>query len=181
MLYLNGRKSDFMAQRLAKILVGAFSGLTSLKYGKELIIFIISLMPILELRGGLIAAALLKVNIVRGFIICFIGNIIPIPLILWLITPIFDRLKKTKLFSGLVNKLENKAMSKKKKIEKLEYIGLLLFVGIPLPGTGAWTGCLIAAMLNMDKKKSLLYAILGVIMAGIIMLIFSYGILGKLV
>lgn len=181
MLYLNGRKSDFMAQRLAKILVGAFSGLTSLKYGKELIIFIISLMPILELRGGLIAAALLKVNIVRAFIICFIGNVIPIPLILWLITPIFDRLKKTKLFSGLVNKLENKAMSKKEKIEKLEYIGLLLFVGIPLPGTGAWTGCLIAAMLNMDKKKSLLYAILGVIMAGIIMLIFSYGILGKLV
>ena len=101
-----------MAERLAKLLVGAFSGLTSLKYGKDLIIFIISLMPILELRGGLIAAALLKVNIVRSFIICFIGNIIPIPLILWLITPIFDWLKKTKLFRGLVLKLEKKAMSK---------------------------------------------------------------------
>ena len=170
-----------MAERLVKILVGAFSGLASLKYGKELIIFIISLMPILELRGGLIAAALLKVNIVRGFIICFIGNIIPIPIILWLITPIFDWLKKTKLFRGIVLKLENKAMSKKEKIEKLEYIGLMLFVGIPLPGTGAWTGCLIAALLNMNKKKSMLYAILGVIMAGIIMLIFSYGILGNLI
>ena len=170
-----------MAEKLAKILVGAFSGLTSLKYGKELIVFIISLMPILELRGGLIAAALLKINIVKAFIICFIGNIIPIPLILWLITPIFDRLKKTKLFSGLVNKLENKAMKKKDKIERLEYIGLMLFVGIPLPGTGAWTGCLIAALLNMDKKKSMLYAIMGVILAGIIMLIFSYGILGNLI
>ena len=102
-----------MAQKLAGILVGTFSGLTALKYGKELIIFIISLMPILELRGGLIAASLLKLNWVKSFIICFIGNIIPIPFILWFITPLFDKMKKTKLFSGIVNKLENKAMSKK--------------------------------------------------------------------
>ena len=170
-----------MAQELAKSLVNVFSGLTSLKYGKELIVFIISLMPILELRGGLIAAALLEMNMWRSFIICFIGNIIPIPLILWFITPIFDRLKKTKLFSGIVNKLENKAMKKKDKIEKLEYIGLLLFVGIPLPGTGAWTGSLIASLLNMDKKKSLIYAILGVVLAGIIMLVVSYGILDNII
>ena len=170
-----------MAGDLAEKLVAAFSGLTSLKYGRELIVFIISLMPILELRGGLIASALLHLNIVRAFIICFIGNIIPIPFILWFITPIFDKLKKTKLFSGLVNKLESKAMSKKDKIEKLQYIGLLLFVGIPLPGTGAWTGSLIASMLNMDKKKSLVYAILGVILAGIIMMIVSYGIIDKLI
>ncbi len=170
-----------MAGNLAKALVEAFGSLTSLKYGKELIVFIISLMPILELRGGLIAAALLNLNIVRAFIICFIGNILPIPFILWLITPIFNYLKKTKLFRGIVNKLENKAMSKKDKIEKLEYIGLMLFVGIPLPGTGAWTGCLIAALLNMDKKKAMLHAILGVIMAGIIMLIFSYGILDNII
>ena len=170
-----------MAQELAKSLVDVFSGLTSLKYGKELIIFIISLMPILELRGGLIAAAVLEVNMWRSFIICFIGNIIPIPFILWFITPIFDKLKKTKLFREIVNKLENKAMKKKDKIEKLEYIGLLLFVGIPLPGTGAWTGSLIASLLNMDKKKSLLYAILGVILAGIIMMIVSYGILDKII
>ena len=169
-----------MTGNLAEILVNAFSGLTSLKYGKELIIFIISLMPILELRGGLIAAALLGLGGVKSFIICFIGNIIPIPFILWLITPVFDYLKKTKLFSGLVNKIENKAMSKKDKIEKLQYIGLMLFVGIPLPGTGAWTGCLIAALLDMDKKKALLYAILGVVMAGIIMMILSYGILARL-
>ena len=170
-----------MAADLAKTLVEAFSNLTSLKYGKELIVFIISLMPILELRGGLIAAALLNLNVVRAFIICFIGNIIPIPFILWLITPIFDYLKKTKLFSGVVKRLENKAMNKKEDIERLQYIGLMLFVGIPLPGTGAWTGCLIAALLNMDKKKAMLYAILGVVMAGIIMLIFSYGILDTLV
>ena len=142
-----------MAHELAETLVNTFSNLTSLKYGKELIVFIISLMPILELRGGLIAATLLGLKSIPSFIICFIGNIIPIPFILWLITPIFNKLKKTKLFSGLVNKIESKAISKKDQIEKLQYIGLMLFVGIPLPGTGAWTGCLIAALLNMDKKK----------------------------
>ena len=170
-----------MATNLAMTLVEAFSGLTALKYGKELIIFIISMFPILELRGGLIAATLLGLSGLPSFIICFIGNIIPIPFILWLITPIFNRLKKTKLFSGIVNKLERKAMSKKDQIEKLQYIGLLLFVGIPLPGTGALTGCLIAALLDMDKKKSMLYAILGVLLAGVIMMILSFGILDNII
>ncbi len=170
-----------MAGNLAHTLVEAFSGLTSLKFGKELIVFIISLMPILELRGGLIASSLLGLSAVKSFVICFIGNIIPIPFILWLITPIFNYLKKTKLFKGIVTKLENRAMNKKEQIEKMQYIGLLLFVGIPIPGTGAWMGCLIAALLNMEKKKAMLYAILGVITAGIIMLLFSYGILDKIV
>lgn len=170
-----------MASNLAKALVDAFSGLTALKYGKELIIFVISMLPILELRGGLIAASLLKMKIIPSFVICFLGNIIPIPFILWLITPIFNKLKKTKMFSGMVNKIENKALSKRDQIEKLQYIGLMLFVGIPLPGTGAWTGCLIAALLGMDKKKAMIYTILGVVMAGIIMLIFSFGILGNII
>lgn len=170
-----------MAEKFAKSLIGVFGGLTALKYGKELIVFIISMLPILELRGGLIAASLLNLNIVSSFIICFIGNILPIPFILWFITPIFDRLKKTKKLSKLVNKLENKAMSKKDQIEKYQYWGLLLFVGIPLPGTGAWTGCLIAALLGMDKKKSFLFTTLGVLMAGIIMLILSFGVLGNII
>lgn len=170
-----------MTESLATSLVSAFSSFTALKFGKEIIIFIISLLPILELRGGLIAASLLQVNWIKAFIICYIGNMLPVPFILMFITPLFDRLKKTKLLSGLVTKIENKALSKKDKIERLKYIGLLLFVGIPLPGTGAWTGSLIACLLNMDKKKSFMYTALGVIMAGIIMLIFSYGLLDKLV
>ena len=170
-----------MAENLAKSLVGDFGGLTALKYGKELIVFIISMLPILELRGGLIAASLLNLNIVSSFIICFIGNILPVPFILWFITPIFDKLKKTKKLSKFVNKLENKAMSKKDQIEKYQYWGLMLFVGIPLPGTGAWTGCLIAALLGMDKKKSFLFTTLGVLMAGIIMLILSFGVLGNII
>ena len=170
-----------MAENLAKSLVGVFGGLTALKYGKELIVFIISILPILELRGGLIAASLLNLNIVSSFIICFIGNILPVPFILWFITPIFDKLKKTKKLSKFVNRLENKAMSKKDQIEKYQYWGLMLFVGIPLPGTGAWTGCLIAALLGMDKKKSFLFTTLGVLMAGIIMLILSFGVLGNII
>lgn len=170
-----------MAENLAKSLVGVFGGLTALKYGKELIVFIISMLPILELRGGLIAASLLNLNIVSSFIICFIGNILPVPFILWFITPIFDKLKKTKKLSKFVNKLENKAMSKKDQIEKYQYWGLMLFVGIPLPGTGAWTGCLIAALLGMDKKKSFVFTTLGVLMAGIIMLILSFGVLGNII
>ena len=170
-----------MAETLINYILDLFNNFTSLKYGKEVLIFIISMIPILELRGGLIAASLLGVNYIKSFIICIIGNIIPIPFILWLITPIFNWLKQRKLFKGFIEKLENRAIKKKDKIEKLKYIGLLLFVGIPLPGTGAWTGCLIAALLNMDKKKSFIYATLGVILAGIIMLFFSYGLLERLI
>lgn len=170
-----------MAENLAESLIGIFGGLQELQYGKELIIFIISMFPILELRGGLIAATLLGLEVLPSFIICFLGNIIPIPFILWFITPLFDKLKKTKKLSGIVNKLENKALSKKDQIEKYQYWGLMLFVGIPLPGTGAWTGGLIAALLGMDKKKSLLFTIMGVVMAGIIMMILSFGVLGNII
>lgn len=170
-----------MAESLAEFMVGIFGGLTNIKYGRELVIFIISMMPILELRGGLIAATLLGLKGIPSFIICFIGNIIPIPFILWLITPLFSKMKKTKLFKNLVERLEKKAMSKKDQIERLQYLGLMLFVGIPLPGTGAWTGCLIAALLDMNKKKAMLASILGVIMAGIIMMLFSYGLLDNII
>ena len=170
-----------MAEELASFFVELFGGLAGLKFGKELIIFIISMMPILELRGGLIAATLLGLEGIPSFIICFLGNIVPIPFILWFITPLFNKMKKTKKLKGIVDKLEKKAMSKKEQIEKLQYWGLMLFIGIPLPGTGAWTGCLIAALLDMNKKKAMLFSILGVIMAGIIMMILSFGLLDNLI
>lgn len=166
-----------MAESLVHTILGLFDGLTSLKYGKELIVFIISLMPILELRGGLIAAALLGLNVVPAFIICLIGNLLPIPFILWLITPIFNWLKKTKHLSKLADKIEKKALKKKDKIEKAEFFGLLFFVGIPLPGTGGWTGSLIAALIDMDKKKALCAITLGVILAGLIVGSLSFGLL----
>ena len=170
-----------MTEKFAKLMVKLFGGLGGALIGKYITIFIISLMPILELRGGLIAAKLLGLPATTSFIICFIGNILPIPLILWLIDPIFNFLRRWKLFDKFISWCERKAHSKKEQIERLKYIGLFLFVGIPLPGTGAWTGCLIASLLGMDKKKSLIAAICGVVLAGIIMLIFSYGLLGLVI
>ena len=141
----------------------------------EIIIFIISMVPILELRGGLLAASLLGVDIVTAIPLCILGNVLPVPFILWLITPIFTWLKGTKLFRPLVEKLEKRAMSKSEKIEKYQFWGLVLFVGIPLPGTGAWTGALIASMLNIPLKKSCPAVLLGILMATLIMAIVSYG------
>lgn len=166
-----------MAESLVHTFLGLFDGLRSIPFGKELIVFLISLMPILELRGGLIAAALLGLNIVPAFIICIIGNLLPIPFILWFITPIFNKLKKTKHLSKFVNKIEKKALSKKDKIEKTEFWGLFFFVGIPLPGTGGWTGSLIASLINMDKRKAMLAITCGVLLAGLIVGSLSFGLL----
>ena len=147
---------------------------------KEAVVFIISMIPILELRGGLIVSKLLEVPITTAIPLCIIGNIIPIPFILLFIKQIFKWMKKIRLFRGLVEKLENKAMSKSDNIKRYEFWGLVLFVGIPLPGTGAWTGSLIAALLDVDFKKAVLAELLGIAIATVIMSIFSYGLLGVL-
>lgn len=147
--------------------------------GKEALVFIISMIPILELRGGLLVAGpLLGVPIETAIPLCIIGNVIPVPFILLLITPIFNWMKGTKKLKPLVDKLEARAMSKKDQIEEYEFWGLVLFVGIPLPGTGAWTGSLIAALLGMKFKKAFPAVIVGIIMATIIMCVVSYGLLG---
>ena len=147
---------------------------------KEAIIFIISMIPILELRGGLLAAspALLNVPILRAIPICIVGNILPIPFILLLITKIFDWMKGTKRLKPVVEKLEKKAMSQSANIEKYEFWGLVAFVGIPLPGTGAWTGALIAALLGIRFRKAFPAIVIGVCLAACIMTIISYGIVG---
>ena len=114
----------------------------------------LSMIPLLELRGGLLAASLLKISAAKAIPLCIVGNIIPIPFILLFIRQIFKVLKKTKLFRGLIIRLENRAMKKSDQVKKYEFWGLMLFVGIPLPGTGAWTGSLIASLLEIDIKKS---------------------------
>ena len=148
---------------------------------RELVIFIISMIPILELRGGLIAASLLQVPITTAIPICIIGNIIPIPFILLFIKQVFKWLKKVKLFRGIIERLEKRAMGKSDAIKKGEFWGLALFVGIPLPGTGAWTGSLIAALLEIDIKKAVSAELVGVAIATIIMSIVSYGLLGAII
>ena len=143
---------------------------------KEVVVFIVSMVPILELRGGLIASSLLGIGVYKAVFLCILGNIVPIPFILLFITPIFNWMKKTKLFRPMVEKLENKSMSKSDQIQKYEFWGLALFVGVPLPGTGAWTGALIAALLGIKLKKASLSIFIGIIIATVIMTVISYGI-----
>lgn len=165
---------------MSETLINWFMSNLGGKVSKELILFLISMVPILELRGGLLAAgpAFLNVPMMTAIPICVIGNIIPVPFILLLITPIFNWMKGTKTFRPLVEKLEAKAMSKSDRIEKYEFWGLVLFVGIPLPGTGAWTGSLIAALLGVKFRKAFPAVILGIGLATVIMTILSYGVIG---
>lgn len=146
----------------------------------EWVALIISMVPLLELRGGLLAASLLGVDIRLAVPLCIVGNILPVPFILWFITPIFTFLKRTRLFRPLVEKLEKRAMGKSEKIERGYFWGLTLFVGIPLPGTGAWMGALIASLLGIPFKKSFPAILLGILIATVIMSIVSYGLLGVL-
>lgn len=141
---------------------------------KELICFIISMVPILELRGGLVAAALLKIEMWRAIPICIIGNIIPIPFILLFINKIFAWLKKTKCLGDFIRRFEEKTLAKGDRVRKYEFWGLLLFVGIPLPGTGAWTGALLACLLEVKNKKAVPAIFLGLLLATTIMCIITY-------
>ncbi|MGN1202282.1 MAG: COG2426 family protein [Eubacterium sp.] len=139
-----------------------------------LVVFLISVCPILECRLGMFTAiVLLGMNPFVGFIISFLGNILPIPFILLLINWIFEILKKVPGIRNLVFWLENKTLKKRDKIDKYGIWGLLIFVAIPLPGTGGWTGALLASLLHLDKKKSFGVICVGVFIAGLIITILS--------
>lgn len=154
-----------------------FAGTLGKYISSKLAVFIVSLVPILECRGGLIASALLKVDIRYAVPLCILGNILPIPFILLFIKRIFKWLKKFNFSRPLIEKLENRAMNKSKNMSNGEFLGLLLFVGIPLPGTGAWTGSLVAALLDMDIKKAITAIFLGILLATLIVGSLSYGLL----
>ena len=145
---------------------------------KEAVVFVISMVPILELRGGLLGSKMIGVPLLTAIPLCIVGNIIPIPFILLVIKQIFKWLKRAPLFDKFITKLENRAMGKSDSIKRYEFWGLALFVGIPLPGTGAWTGSLIAALLDIDFKKAIIAELVGIAMATVIMSIVSYGLLG---
>ncbi len=172
-----------MSEKLVNIILGLFGGAGAIGSAKEIIVFLISLMPILELRGGLIAAALLGLKPIPSYIISIVGNLIPVPFILLFINKILAWMRtcKIKCLNSFANWLDAKVEKNKSQIEKYGYWGLVLFVGIPLPGTGAWTGCLIASVLELDRKKSFIATVIGVFIASIIMMILSFGILKGIV
>ena len=144
-------------------------------------VFIVSMIPLIELRGSVIVGTAFGLPWLNVLLLSIVGNMIPIPFILLFIRQIFKWMKKTKLFRGLIIKMENRAMGKSDQIKRYEFLGLLLFVGIPLPGTGAWTGALIASLLEVDIKKSSIAILCGLFMASAIMYIVSYGIVGNVV
>ena len=144
---------------------------------KELFVFFVSMIPLVELRGGVVVAKLLGIKLLKANLICIVGNIIPIPFILLFIEKIFAFMKKHNILKGFVEWCEKRAEKKSAGAEKGFFVFLLLFVGIPIPGTGAWMGSLIAALYDFEIKKASVAIFLGIILAACIMSLFSYGLL----
>lgn len=145
--------------------------------GKEVALFIVSMIPLIELRGAVPLGAAMGMNWMVVLGISVIGNILPVPFIIIFGEKLFAWLKTTKLLAGITHKYEAKLMKKADNVTKYSIIGLCLFVAVPLPGTGAWSGAAIAALLNMKLKYALPSIALGVVIAGIIMTVGSYGLL----
>ena len=160
---------------MTETLVNEMMALLQNKIPEELVAFVISLFPVLECRGGMIAARLMEIPFVTAFLLCYVGNMLPIPFIILFIRKIFDFLRRFKFFEKIIVKLEAKTDKNKDKILKYKSWGLLLFVAIPLPGTGGWTGALMAALLDIRFKRALPIIALGVLIAGFIMSALTYG------
>ena len=152
-----------------------FASLFSEGTSHEIIIFLTSLLPVLECRGGMILAKLFEINFFKAFIICYVGNMIPMPFIILFIKEIFKFMKKHNILVGFIEKLEGKTAKNADKVLRYKQWGLLAFIAIPLPGTGGWTGSLFAALLGIEFKKSLPIVALGVFIADLIMSVVTYG------
>lgn len=150
------------------------------KISKEFIVFLVSMVPLLELRGSILAAGFMDMEFLPTLIAAVLGNMLPIPFILLFIKKIFAWMKKIDCLKKIPQWCEKKAMSKTEQIEKYGYFGLFLFVAIPLPGTGAWTGSLVATLLNLKTGKSLVAIFFGVLTAGLIMSLLAFGIISRI-
>lgn len=150
------------------------------KLGKHLCVLICSMIPIIELRGAIPLGAVLKLPFWQNYLISVIGNMLPIPVILLFVGAVlrFMQRCRVKLFNKISGFIFKKAEKHRPKIEKYSFWGLFVFVAIPIPGTGAWTGSLVAALIGMKFWKAMLSVFLGVLTAGLIMSALSYGISG---
>lgn len=145
--------------------------------GSILMTLLISMVPVLELRAAIPAGVIAGLDIPVVVATAIIGNLIPIPFIIVFIRKIFKWMQtKSEKLAALVKRLENKADRKKDKVLKYEFWGLMFFVAIPLPGTGAWTGALIAAMLDMQLKRAFPAIAAGVVIAAVIVTVATYGV-----
>ena len=144
---------------------------------RYLYVFIISMLPVVELRGAIPVGYAFGFPLIPNYLVSIAGNLLPVPFILFLVPAIIRAMANSKvaLFVKVADFLEKKVQKNTEKITKYAVFGLFLFVAIPLPGTGAWTGSMVAAMLNMDKRKSFLSVFLGVLAAGVIVSVICYG------
>ncbi len=138
---------------------------------------IMSMIPVVELRGGIPFGVSLGLGIWQAYIAAVVGNMIPMPFIILFIRRIFKWMRiHTPSLSNLVDRLERKAHLKGQTVSKYKYLGLMIFVAIPLPGTGAWTGALVAAFLDMRMNKALPSIFLGVLLAGLAVSVLTFGV-----
>lgn len=147
--------------------------------GRELCVFFCSMIPIIELRGAIPLGAALGLPFWQNFLLSVLGNMLPVPIILLFVKKVLEFMArcKVKLFNKVANYIYAKAEKNRAKIEKYSFWGVAIFIGIPLPMTGAWTGTLVAAIINMKFWKAVLSALIGVICAAVIMSLLSYGVL----
>ena len=143
-------------------------------------VFFISMLPIIELRGPIPVGVGMGLPFINTYLVAAIGNMLPVPVILLLVKPVLQYMARFKVFEKLVNFVLEKGHAAGAKFGNAKYWALYTFVAIPLPGTGAWTGSLAAALLDLDKGKSFVAVFAGVLTAGIIMGIVSYGLLGAI-
>lgn len=149
-----------------------------------LIIFFISMVPLIELRGAIPYAVGFGLPLLPSYIICILGNMVPVPIIFLFARKVLewgvDKPVIGKFFTFCLEKGHKGGVKLQEKAGRGLFLALLVFVGIPLPGTGAWTGTLAASLLDMDFKSSVIAVLLGVVMAGVIMGLFSAGVFGAI-
>ena len=163
-----------MAQSIVAFIISIFGA----NAGKVIGIFLISLLPVIELRGSIPVGYYQGLPWYTNMITSIIGNLLPVPFILLFVVKVFEFMKKRNIMVGFI---EKRAMSRSDSIANKEFIGLMLFVAIPLPGTGAWTGALIAALLQFNRKKSFMYICIGVLIAASLVTLGVYGVIGSFI
>lgn len=145
---------------------------------KEAVItFLMAMVPVVELRGAIPYGVLAGLSVPTAFVLAVLGNLAPIPVLVVFTRKVFEWLRtKSEGLDRMVSRLEAKAEKNKEVVERYEFWGLVILVAIPLPGTGAWTGALVAAMMDMRLKRAMPAIILGVLIAGVIVTTLTYGV-----
>ena len=168
-------------KRVAQSIVAFIISIFGANAGKVIGIFLISLLPVIELRGSIPVGYYQGLPWYTNMITSIIGNLLPVPFILLFVVKVFEFMKKRNIMVGFIEKIEKRAMSRSDSIANKEFIGLMLFVALPLPGTGAWTGALIAALLQFNRKKSFMYICIGVLIAASLVTLGVYGVIGSFI